>query len=162
MSARPRIARGFTLLEVLLATALFALGVIMLAAAYVNVIEGVESVRTDRAFEQELRWVRERVLLEPDLKTVEEGGEAETPEFGAAHWEVDVEPTEVADLFQVSLHVRMDGGDEQPAREITQQFMVLRPQWSDPIDRDKLRNEARARIEKSRRTGDSLSSGGGR
>jgi hypothetical protein len=29
--------------------------------------------------------------------------------------------------------------------------MVLRPAWSEPLDRDKLRNEARERIEEARR-----------
>lgn len=144
-------ARAFTLLEVLLAVALFAIAVIVLAGAYVNVLEGMESVRTDRAFEQEIRWIREKVLLEPQLKEVEKGGEAPTLDFGMARWEVTVEPTGVADLFLVSLRVTMEGKDDVPEREAAEQFMLLRPGWSEPLERDKLRNEARTRIEEARR-----------
>ncbi|HUG10671.1 MAG TPA: type II secretion system protein, partial [Opitutaceae bacterium] len=104
-------SRAFTLIEVLLAVALFAIAVVVLAGAYVNVIEGVESVRSDRAFEQELRWIREKVLLETDLEKVEEGDEVPTPDFGNARWEAVVEPTGVADLFLISLHVEMEGND---------------------------------------------------
>ena len=150
-TSRCKWRRAFTLLEVLLAVALFAIAVVVLAGAYVNVIEGMESVRSDRAFEQELRWIREKVLLEPDLKKVEEGDEAPTPDFGNARWEVVVEPTGVADLFLISLHVEMEGNDDEPLREVNEQFMVLRPAWSEPLDRDKLRNEARTRIEEARR-----------
>jgi general secretion pathway protein I len=146
-----RMPRAFTLIEVLLSVALFAIAVVVLAGAYVNVIEGVESVRSDRAFEQELRWIREKVLLEPDLDKVEDGDDAPTPDFGTARWDVTVEPTGVADLFLISLHVEMEGKDDEPLREANEQFMVLRPAWSEPIDRDKLRNEARARIEEARR-----------
>ena len=144
-------SRAFTLLEVLLSVALFAIAVVMLAGAYVNVLDSVESVRSDRAFEQELRWIREKVLLEPDLDKVEEGDETPTPDFGNARWEVTVEPTGVADLFLISLHVEMEGNDDEPLREANEQFMVLRPGWSEPLERDKLRNEARSRIEEARR-----------
>jgi len=157
---RSRSRRAFTLLEVLLAVALFAIAVIMLAGAYVNVLDGMESVRTDRAFEQELRWIREKVLLEPALDKVEDGGEAPTPDFGLARWEVTVEPTTVADLFLVSLHVTMEGGEDEPLREVSEQFMLLRPAWSEPVDRDKLRNESRSRIEEQRRHRSDVAGGG--
>jgi general secretion pathway protein I len=146
-----RSRRAFTLLEVLLAVALFAIAVVMLAGAYINVLDGMESVRTDRAFEQELRWIREKVLLEPALDEVEEGGEAPTPDFGLARWEVTVQPTGIADLFLVTLYVTMEGSDDQAVREAGEQFMLLRPAWSEPLDRDKLRAESRMRIEEQRR-----------
>jgi len=143
--------RGFTMIEVLLSVSLFAIAVVVLAGAYVNILESMENVRTDRAFEQEVRWVRERILSEPDLKKVEEGGEAQTPDFGVAKWETVIEPTEVADLFSVTMHVQMEGGEDQPLREVTETFMVLRPQWSEPVEKQKLRTEAKTRIEEDRR-----------
>ena len=144
----------------LLALALFAIGVIVLAGAYVNVLDGIESVRTDRAFEQEMRWVREQVLSQSDLKELEKGGESATEDFGKIHWEVQVDPTDIADLFHVSVHVMMDGTDEKAARDGTQQFMVLRPLWSEPVDREKLRSESKERLEESRRDAGVLSKKG--
>ena len=146
-AARPRGA--FTLLEVLLALALFALSVSVLAAAYLNIIQGLESVKTDHGFEQEVRFVREQVMLEPDLKILEKGGETKTLDYGPVRWDVAVQATGVADLFQVQLHVVL--GDAQgKQREQTETFQVLRPSWSDPVERDKLRADAKKRIEDDR------------
>lgn len=151
MNAYDRRSRGFTLLEVLLSVALFAIAVVVLAGAYINVLEGVESVRTDRAFEQEVRWVREQILTEPDIAKVEEGGESVSPDFGTAVWEVRVEPTDLADLFRVEMRVEMGAVDGKALREVTTHFLVLRPQWSETVEREKLRTEARSRIEGERR-----------
>lgn len=151
MNRRLSSSRGFTLLEVLLSVALFALAVVVLAGAYINVLEGVESVRVDRAFEQEVRWVRERILTEPDRKTAEEGGEAATPDFGTARWEVAIEPMDVADLFRIEMHVVMEGTGDVAVREVTERFVILRPQWSEPVEREQLRTEGRRKIEEERR-----------
>jgi len=142
--------RAFTLLEVLLALALFALAVAVLAASYLNIIQGLESVKTDHAFEQEVSFVRQQVMLEPDLKILEKGGEAKTLDFGPVRWEVAVRATAVADLFQVQLHVVLGDARSKP-REQTETFQLLRPSWSDPVERDKLRAEAKKRIEEDRR-----------
>lgn len=151
MNRRRQATRGFTIIEVLLSVTLFAIAVIVLAGAYVNVITGVESVRTDRAFEQEVRWVRDRVLSQVDMEKVEEGGEVESLDFGRVQWEVTVQPTALADVFSIEMRMQMDGAGEHPAREWTETFLVLRPQWSEPLEREKLRTEARERIEESRR-----------
>ena len=128
---------GFTLLEVLLAVALFALAVMVLAASYINIIQGLESVKTDHAFEQEVRWIREQVLQEPDLKVLEKGGQAQTLDFGPARWDVAVQSTTVPDLFVVQLHVVL-GADKSGGREWSESFQALRPSWSDPTDRGNL------------------------
>ena len=144
-------ARAFTLIEVLLALTLFAIAVIVLSAAYINVLNGIDNVKTDRAFDQELQWVRQQVLLEPDLTTVEKGGESESVDFGKVDWEVAVDPTSIADLFHVTLHITTEGKGDRKPQEATQQFMVLRPLWSDPVDREKLRNDSKTRLESERR-----------
>jgi hypothetical protein len=50
----------------------------------------------------------------------------------------------------VQLHVAF-GEEKNKAREQTESFMLLRPSWSDPIERDKLRTELRKRVEDERR-----------
>ena len=149
--------RGFSLLEILLALVVFGFGVVVLSAAYINVLEGIERVRTDRAFDQEMKWVREQVQAQTDLKEVEKGGQSSSPDFGKIQWDVVVDPTGIADLFHVSIHVKFEGSGEKKEREATQDFMALRPQWSEPLDRDKLRAESKKRIEDSRREAGVLS-----
>ncbi len=141
---------GFTLIEVLLALAIFALAVSYLAAAYLNIVEGLESVKTDREFEQEVRWAREQVLRQADLAEVEKGGEVRTPGGATVRWNAEVVPGAVADLFTVALRVEFEGTDKK-AREAHERLTVLRPSWSEPVERGKLFEAAKQRIEENRR-----------
>lgn len=145
-----RPCRAFTLLEVLLALALFALSVVVLTSAYLNILEGLESVKANRDFEQEVRWVREQVLLKADLEETLKGGEAQSPAATGLRWTVNVQPTAVADLFTLDLHVEMVAGDK-PALEYNERLSVLRPSWSEPVERGNLVEEAKQRIEEDRR-----------
>lgn len=137
---------GFTLIEVLLALALFSISVVVLASAYINVLFGLESVRVDRVLEQEMAFVRSVVLTAPDLETLEEGGELPTGELGIAYWEAELEPTAIADLFIVRVTVSLEGTRETEGKSLNERLVVLRPGWSEPVDRDKLRAESRERL----------------
>lgn len=144
---------GFTLLEVLLAFALFAVAVVVLASSYLNIVTSLEAVKTDRTLDQEARWVREQVLMEADRKVVEQGGELRTPENAVVRWQASVFPAALADLFTVQLHLEMVGDKkgQQELREHTERLTVLRPSWSEPVERAKLFEEAKQRIEEDRR-----------
>jgi general secretion pathway protein I len=146
---------GFTLIEVIVALALFALAATVLAAAYVNVLNAMESVKGDQAFEQEVALVRSQVLLEPDRDKVEEGGDVPTAGLGDATWRATVTPSEtIADLFLVELEITFpppesaSGGEE---RVVKQALWLLRPQWSEPTERDALRAESRKRLQEIKR-----------
>lgn len=148
-------ARGaFSLVEVLAAIALFSVAVVVLTAAYVNVLNNIDSVKVDRALEQELEFVRQQVLLEPELENVEEGGDLPTATHGAATWSAVVTPSElVADLFRVDLSIELAGdGDRIAARTVSQSFHVLRPSWSEPLDREKIREQRRKELDEAKRT----------
>jgi general secretion pathway protein I len=109
-------------------------------------------VRVDQALEQDMAAIRAQVLQEPELDTIEEGGEAPTVTHGTATWVAEVQPTSTADLFRLSLTIRLPGdGDTLPEREVSQTLFVLRPDWSDPVERDKLREESRKRLEELKR-----------
>jgi prepilin-type N-terminal cleavage/methylation domain-containing protein len=152
MEVRGRSRRGFTLIETILAMMLFAIAVVVLASSYVNILESMENVRVDQTLEQELAFVRAQLLMEPELDDVEKGGEVPTPSYGMASWEAVVAPTTIADLFRVELSIRLEGtGDANPPREISQTLHVLRPDWSEPTERENLRAESRKRLEEARR-----------
>ncbi len=131
-----------------MALALFALAAMVLVGAYVNVLNSVESVKLDQSLEQELAFVRTQVLLEPDLANVEAGGEVPTTTYGTATWTTTVTPSDaVADLFRVDLTVSFAGdGAAVAPREVNETLYLLRTSWSQPVDRDALREATRKRL----------------
>jgi prepilin-type N-terminal cleavage/methylation domain-containing protein len=137
---------GFTLIEVLLALALFAISVVVLASSYVNVLVSLEAVRVDRVLEQEMAFVRSVILTSPDRDTIEEGGELPTAELGYAYWEAELEPTDLADLFIVHVSVTLEGTNSVDERTLNDRLIVLRPTWSEPLEREELRAAAKGRL----------------
>jgi hypothetical protein len=138
---------------VIVALALFALGATVLAAAYVNVLNALDSVKSDQAFEQAIVHVRSQVLQEADMELIEEGDELPTSAFGQAHWRGVVTPSEtIADLFRIDLEITLEGSDERPEpRTVNQTLWVLRPDWSEPSERDALRAKTRERLQDLKR-----------
>jgi len=142
---------AFTLIEVLLALALFAIAVVVLAASYINVLFALQAVRADRVLEQEMAFVRSVILTAPDLETIEDGGELPTGAMGYAYWEAELEPTRIADLFVVRVSVILEGTGDDEERSLTDRLVVLRPSWSEPVDREELRADSKQRLEEIRR-----------
>ncbi len=143
--------RAFTLIEVLLALALFAIAIVVLAASYINVLFALQAVRADRVLEQEMAFVRSVILTAPDLETIEEGGELPTGAMGYAYWEAELEPTRIADLFVVRVSVVLEGTGDDEERSLTDRLVVLRPSWSEPVDREELRADSKQRLAEIRR-----------
>lgn len=147
-SGHRRSGTGFTLVEVLVSLAIFALAAVVLGAAYVNVLTGYDAVSHRQEHEQDLRLVRALVLAEPDRTVVEKGGGFPLPDGRTAQWTATVAETAVADLFQVKFRCEI----AEPARPSPwvreEKFMLLRPTWSDPADRDKLRQNSQQRLGK--------------
>jgi len=145
--------RGFTIMEVVLALALFVVAVTAFSGAYVNILNAFEAVKLDQTFEQDLALVRKQVLSIADVEDLEAGGEVVTGAYGAANWSVEYEPTGVADLFRVTLFVEMypeeeDAyGNEREPIEVEQTLFLTRPTWSDPVERETLRTETAKRLE---------------
>ena len=139
-------AAGFTLIEVLVALAIFALAAVVLGAAYVNVLTSYDAVSRRSEHEQELRLVRAAVLAESDRTVVEQGGTYPLPDNRSVQWTATVEEAGVADLFRVQFRCTMpEPGRPDPwVRE--EVFFLLRPTWSDPATRDRLRQQTAQRL----------------
>lgn len=138
---------GFTLLEVLVAMALFFMAVTYFSMTYLNTLMAMEGMRVNQGLEQDMATIRQQVLLLADVEEIEEGGNVVTGEHGLARWTVEYEPTEVADLFEVTLTVELDPDDEENGvRQATERFYLTRPSWSEPTERDELRARTRERL----------------
>lgn len=146
--AVPRRARcgGFTLIEVLVALAIFAFAGVVLVGAFVNVLNAQQAAlrRDDLATIRQL--VHAALWTEADLARVQEWNDLELPDGYQARWQAVAAPTEVADLFEVILQIELTDPDGGKLPAITENFRLLRPTWSDPADREALRAAARSRL----------------
>lgn len=143
-----RARRGFTILEVLVALAIFAMAAIVLASAYLNILHGYDVARRGNVADADLAFARSLVLNEPDREKLEQGGEFEGAQGRQVRWTAEITSTNTADLFTVVFTCTMSGGDGQKEpEENVEVFTVLRPTWSiDVAERDKLREDAKTRI----------------
>lgn len=139
--------RGFTLLEVLVALAIFALAAVVLGTAYVNVLNSYAVAARLNEGQEEVAAARALLLAEPDLKKAEEGGEFDSVEQRRVRWKAQIEPTGTADLFQVLFTCEVTQSGTAKPVHVEENFRTLRPTWSEAAARDKLRAAARRRIE---------------
>lgn len=138
--------RGFTLLEVLVSLALFAMIAVVLGAAYINVLNSYAAIDRAAHRDEDLAFARQALFLEPDREKAEEGGEFESADGRRVRWAALIEPTAMPDLFAVSFTCELTEAGGGAAKVIEQHFRLLRPTWSEGLDRETLRGELAQRI----------------
>ncbi|WP_334319214.1 type II secretion system protein [Termitidicoccus mucosus] len=143
---KSKIPRAFTMIEVLVALAIFATMAVVLVASYLNILTAYEVAGRGPAGELDVRFAREMLLAEGSLDAALAGADFEGADGGRVKWKAEVEPTETADLFLVTFTCEIEAAKESPARTVVETFRLLRPTWSQPADREALRAETRQRI----------------
>ncbi len=139
--------RAFTLIEVLAALAIVALSAIVLGAAYVNVLLGYEHAEEATRVDADVQFAREILFREPDREQAEEGDSFENAAGREVRWRATIEPTDIADLFDVQFEVIVAGDQTETERVVQERFRMLRPTWSEDNERELRREESRNRIE---------------
>lgn len=146
-SRLPSSFRAFTLVEVLVSLAIFSLAAVALSSAYLNVISGYRDSETQRERHENWSLVRLQVLIEPDRDAIESGGQITLPDNTSLRWTASIESTELANLFALELSGEIAGEDGWSQNE---RLMLFRPEWSDPGERDQLRETNRQRFSENR------------
>ena len=142
--------RGFSLIEVILAIALFAISAVVLSQSFVNGLQILDAFQSKKSFYQDLQFVRRQVLTIADRDEIEAGGEIETVGSGRARWDAAIESTNVVDLHKVTLTVTFSGKDGRESEEVQKEHYLLRPTWSDLTERLELLEKKRELIEEKR------------
>ena len=146
----PRGGRGraaFTLLEVLAALAVFAFCAVVLASAYLNILNSYDIVSRHAATDDDVAFARHLVLMEADREKLEEGGEFESVGGRRVRWAVEIVPTLMPDLYTTTFTCEISDPAKTEAEKTTQTFTLLRPTWTiDTAERDKLREDVKTRI----------------
>jgi prepilin-type N-terminal cleavage/methylation domain-containing protein len=141
---------GFSLIEVVIAVAIFGAAATVLTLSFTNALLARErSIRHD-LLEADVRAVRMQLLLEPKLEDAEDGGRFKTLHFEEASWEATIEPTNIVDLFKVELRIDFSNPPEDLPGEHTEILYLLRPTWSESDERSDLLQEKREALEDMR------------
>lgn len=143
---------GFMLIEVLVALAIFGLAAVYLVDGAFVASRTIRLMKDARELEQDLLWVRSQVLTEPSYEKLQDGGELTALTMGEVEWEVEVEMTEVLDLYLVNLTLEYEGNDDfgiEPGERNSQMYL-LRPSWGRHADfateRNRLLEDKRDKI----------------
>jgi prepilin-type N-terminal cleavage/methylation domain-containing protein len=140
-------SRGFTLIEVLVSLCIFAMVVVVLGGAYLNVLNSYEAVARGVLVNEDFAFARQLVLQEPDRLKLEQGGEFETASNGRAQWSVEITSTTMPNVFNVAFTCEIADTTSANPKKVVQNFTVLRPTWvTDVAERDKLKAEVKTRI----------------
>ncbi len=148
--------KGFMLLEVLIALALFGMSAVFLVEGVGLVSKEIVNRKNFRDLEGDLVWIRSQVFEQTDYEKMEDGGDIQALTMGEVRWETEIEMTEVLDVFRVSLTLVYDGNDEFEVEggEKTYVMYLFRPTWSKNSDfateRGRLLDEKRKQMEQMR------------
>jgi prepilin-type N-terminal cleavage/methylation domain-containing protein len=140
-----RTRRAFTLIEVLVALLIFSLTAVVLGGAYLNVLNSYEVAQRSNVNDNDVTFARSQLLAIADLPTAQAGAEFDD---GDRHvkWTAEIDPADTTDLFTVTFTCVVTGSRSEPTKTVVENFMLLRPTWSDPSARTTLRQAAASRI----------------
>ncbi len=144
--------KGFMLVEVLIALAIFGLSAVYLVDGAFIASRTIRIMKDTRELEQDLLWARSEIFREIDYEKMEEGGDLPTISMGEIRWETEIEMTEIVDLFRVKLLLEYDGNDELGVEsgERTYTMLMFRPAWGRhgdfASDRNRLLEDKRDQI----------------
>jgi prepilin-type N-terminal cleavage/methylation domain-containing protein len=142
---------AFTLVEVLVAIAIAGLAITVLAAGYVNVLLGYRAVEDTSDIAPDIAFCRYQVLRATNLEEAVKPGDTTRANGEPLRWEAAVEPTEMPDLFRVTLKIELGRPRPDEPVKVEQEFWVRQPAWSKADESGKLRDEFRKRIEDGRK-----------
>lgn len=128
--------KGFMLIEVLIALALFGLTALYLVEGAFVGSRTMLQMKRSQELEQDLLWARSEIFRETNYEKLKEGGELETINIGEIFWEVEVEMTDIVDLYRVLLTLSWDGNSELDIESGEREYvmLLLRPTWMNHSD----------------------------
>lgn len=141
---------GFSLIEVVVALAIFAMAAVVLTDTFVNSLLAREKGVSNDARNRDIRAVRMQLLLEPNREDAEDGDTYKTLGNGTAKWEADIEPTNVIDLFQVQLRIEFEEPQDEQEKSYQETLYLLRPTWSESDERSELLQEKKEALRNRR------------
>ncbi len=130
--------RAFTLIEILIAVGIFAIAAAVFMQTVDSGLQALRSTRSSTDRQQVLRFMMRQVLALETRDEVEDGGDITFDDDTRIDWNAELEETEVLDLHKLIVTIEFTDSETGEDIELTDNRIVLRPAWSDPIDRSTL------------------------
>lgn len=131
--------KGFTLIEVTVALAIFALASVALTQSFLSGMFSLERFEFAKSNEDSVMFVYSQVLEVKERRDLEEGGVIKTIESGEATWSAKVQKTSLLGLYKVDVKVVFD--DEKlfkKPKTYNEEFYLYKPEWAEPGERDEI------------------------
>ena len=141
LKKQARQTKGFSLIEVLIALALFAICSNLIASAFINALLARERNASSTYQDIAINTVRKQLLLEKNSEDAEEGGTLTLLEKGDASWIVEIYPTDIIDLFECRFDIEFLESDSPNQEIYSETLYLLRPTWSESDERSSLLQE---------------------
>jgi len=129
---------AFSLIEVLIALALFAIAANVISSAFINALLSRERNDSRLYNDFAIQTARMQLLLEKNIEDAEDGGTVETLELGEVDWYAEILPTEIVDLFEVQLYGTFSDLEDSQKANFSETLYLLRPTWSESDERSML------------------------
>ena len=124
-------SKGFTIIEVLLALAIFGTAATVLTFAFTNSVIALQRQQPNRHWESDLQFVRRQVLQAESIDDLEEGEEIDSLSSGEITWEAtEIELTNLIDYYKVTIEYEIEDAPEGLDQH-TEVLYLLRPAWSE-------------------------------
>lgn len=131
-----KMKKGFTLVEVTVALALFGIAVVVLTQSFLGGMFSLESFNFDKPEDDALIFIHDQVISQAK-QSIENGGSINTVTHGVAKWGGTVQSTSVFELYKVILNVSFEGDKSSlKPKNYTQTFYLYRPEWAESAERD--------------------------
>jgi prepilin-type N-terminal cleavage/methylation domain-containing protein len=137
--------RAFTLMEVIIATGVFALMAVVLTQAVIQVQNAIHETQDFTTRGDFSRFVMRRALAATSREALTTSGSATLPDGSGVTWAVTLEPTTLPDLHEVTIELNWD---DKPAEILT--LRAYRPEWSEASERSVLQQDFSAQYPASR------------
>lgn len=131
-----KIKKGFTLVEVTVALAIFGIAVVVLTQSFLGGMFSLESFKFDSTEDEALMFVYDKVLV-LSKADIENGGSITTANNGVAKWTGSVKTTSTLELYKVIINVSFE--QKKPSikpKTFTEEFYLYRPKWSEAAERE--------------------------
>lgn len=121
---------AFTLIEVVIALAIFAIASVVLSQGFMEGIISLERFDFIQDLGETQGMIKRHILSIEDKEILLKGGNFKLLSMGTVEWRVQLEKTDLKDLYRMQIELEI----KEKKQLIKEQVFVFKPEWGSVID----------------------------